>query len=186
MLSNLLLPTSRLWLPGMALNPLGRFGVCADCCGIPCGECTGETPQEIYVDVSGFTGDMAGFNDTFVLQSSAPGWYDNNGGGPCCWVHILFPATCCWHYGFPEPMECNGYYFTGLSASFYHLAGPDRWKWWVGFNVDTGANPSCTYAYATDNVVESQPACQPLDFNVGDSASDFCGVHTFNYHTYTI
>ena len=29
----LLLPNSRLWLPGMPLNPLGRFGVCANCCG---------------------------------------------------------------------------------------------------------------------------------------------------------
>ena len=31
--TRLFLPTSHLWFPGMAINPLGRFGVCGSCCG---------------------------------------------------------------------------------------------------------------------------------------------------------
>lgn len=72
----LLLPNSRLWLPGMRVNPLGRFGVCTNCCEVPwdCVGCaTGTGPNSVEVTISsvinGLCTGCVGYNDTFICTA---------------------------------------------------------------------------------------------------------------------
>ena len=59
-LPELLLPTSRMWLPGMRLNKLGRFGVCPDCCPGTCNYCIGDESQtQFAIYVTGTTAGTA-------------------------------------------------------------------------------------------------------------------------------
>ncbi len=82
-LAELLLPTSRLWLPGMRLNPLGRFGVCGTCCGgYSCGGAcdNGLAPEELNVVLDAFENDVLcsdceDINGLYVL----PYWKDLSG-----------------------------------------------------------------------------------------------------------
>ncbi len=81
-LPELFLPTSRLWLPGMRLNPLGRFGVCENCCDDTapvsdrtCYGCnTDHVPLAWVLTLAGFEDNVDGcdtcvvLNDTFILD----------------------------------------------------------------------------------------------------------------------
>lgn len=94
--SRLLLPTSRLWLPGMSLNPLGRFGVCAD---DPCEEepvCSFCNPIPSSFEVTGHSivndgCDCSSLNTTFVCDYV--GYFATQHWSTQCGAHCLYRYT---------------------------------------------------------------------------------------------
>lgn len=84
-------PRQTLWLPGMRLNPLGRFGVCASCCEEfgTCVGCIADTaPSQFLVEIAGVAGDTyctncADANGSFVVDRDAT----NDPVGNCTWKY---------------------------------------------------------------------------------------------------
>jgi hypothetical protein len=92
-------PRKTLWLPGMAINPLGRFGVCANCCEYPyatdCIYCD-VMPYSFEVTLDGvanFEGrcqSCVSLNDTFIVS------FAGEEGQQCRYLYDS-PDTFCTH-----------------------------------------------------------------------------------------
>jgi hypothetical protein len=96
----LLLPTSRLWLPGMSVNPLGQFGVTGgSCCGgevcIPCVDTLG--PVEFLVTLSAISGTSSCEAEACSVLNDPAGFVLTRIGAPentCLWEHTITTEGC--------------------------------------------------------------------------------------------
>jgi len=161
-LPSILLPNSRLWFPGMPLNPLGRLGVCANCCVAVsyCGACGANMPDELTVAVSGLTDDWAYFNGAHTVTRTAP-----DTGGYCWWQVAIESVTCL----FMSPPYVN------IFAVWYASS-----TWTGGFTQTSRGSVAC---YASSN-----GTCDPAAATIQDNRSGWaaCARTTDTTYVYAV
>ena len=161
-------PRKALWLPGMPLNPLGRFGVCGDpCCEdgdtSECGSCPDELPDEINLNADGFTAEYAYLNGDYVLSRVA--------GDPS--------GYCWWDYGVGEVCDDGSYVHNRIGAWLRSDA-------WVA-GVTESAHLHVIY-YAVGNRPSAGNPCRPIsaDIQYGRAGAAPCGGTSQTAYIYTL
>jgi hypothetical protein len=155
-------PRKTLWLPGMSLNPLGRFGVGTDCCEeiAPCLTCTGSAPNTLLASIrllsDGTCGDCESLNGDYVLT------YDQDTDALCHWFYE-FPTPICNWYGIVFGFSAGDFTYqaylafypvTGIGTetpAFYNGDISSDCASWDALNLPrvTPASTECTYSSAT-------------------------------------
>jgi len=120
-------------LPGMAINPLGRFGVCGTCCE-GCLACTGGFPDEISAVFSISGGCCAVASDTYVLPRGATYTYKTS----CVTIwNDNYDLSICGGCTLPVKVSVNiAWYLAGtrkISVNISSTVGDPSCDWYVFF-----------------------------------------------------
>lgn len=134
---------------------------CPECCSGQCEHCSGETPDEMHVVLSGITNDNC--NDCDDLNSNGSPYilgFAGEASGVCTWRYTL-PSAICTIERIDLTLEASGSDYL-LAVSLWHSSGiVIQWTETISAPLDcvTLNNQNVTYASSVWQCIASSSTC---------------------------